>query len=243
MAESYIHAEKIAKYEQFLKYLCDWRNSLERLPLDDLLDDSGGPQAVGIACVDLIKGFTVSGRLASPRIARIVPRVVELFRRAYDRGVRDFAIIQDAHPENSLQFENYGPHCLEGSFEAEMVDELAALPFAKDFHLIPKSTTNAFVRTNFEQWLDERDWIKTLLVVGDCTDICVYQLAIHLRTKCVAESRRLNIVIPEDCVETYDLPVDIAKDQGILAHDGDFFHLVFLYHTVLNGVRVVSSLL
>ncbi|MDH7601775.1 MAG: isochorismatase family cysteine hydrolase [Armatimonadota bacterium] len=234
--------KELIKYESFLKYLLEWRDSLKSLSLRELVERAGDSKAVGVACVDLVKGFASEGNLSSPRVAAIVPRVADLLERIYGYGVRDYVIIQDAHPDDSLEFEVYGPHCRVGSSEAEMVDELASLPFADQFDVVPKSTTNAFVGTNLQGWLDARPQLKTLVVVGDCTDICVYQLAIHLRAKCVAESRRLEIVVPEDCVQTYDLPVQTARSKGLMAHDGDFFHLVFLYHMALNGVNVVSSL-
>ncbi|MGQ9455913.1 MAG: cysteine hydrolase family protein [Armatimonadota bacterium] len=235
------HHDEIARYESFLSYLIDWRESLTKIALEELILHSGSPDAVGLACVDLVKGFTTEGNLASPRIASIIQRIVYLFQRAYDAGVHEFVLIQDAHPEDSIQFESYGPHCVMGSDESETVDELASLSFAAEFDVIPKRSTNSFVGTTFERWIDSRPELRYLVVVGDCTDICVYQLAAHLRAKSIVESRRLNIVVPEDCVQTYDLPVDVAREKRLMAHDGDFFHLVFLYHMALNGIQVVSS--
>ncbi len=234
--------KELLGYKRFLEYLLDWRSSLKAMPLEELVARAGDPSALAIASVDLVRGFTVEGNLSSPRIASIIPRVTDLFVRAYECGVRDYVLVQDEHPENSLEFEVYGPHCQIGSSEVQMVDELASLPFADEFYVVPKSTTDAMVAANLEKWFDVRPQLKTLVVVGDCTDICVYQLAVHLRAKCVAESRRLDIIVPEDCVQTYDLPIETASSQGLMAHDGDFFHLVFLYHMALNGVKVVASL-
>jgi len=221
----------IARHRAFLEYLVEWRRSLRPVALNEIAESAGGPKAVGIACIDLIKGFTSRGALASPRIAAIVPNVVDLFERAHTAGVRDFVLLQDAHPEDSLEFESYGPHCTKGSVESEMVDELAALPFASEFVIMPKETVSAAIGTGLDRWIDEHDHLKAVFAVGDCTDICVYQLAMHFRMRSIADRRQLEVIVPEDCVQTYGVP----------AHDGDLLHLVFLYHMALNGIRVVST--
>jgi hypothetical protein len=44
-------------------------------------------------------------------------------------------------------------------------------------------------------------------------------------------------------VDTYELPVDTAKELGAFPHHGGLLHLVFLYHMALNGVKVVASVI
>ena len=79
-------------------------------------------------------------------------------------------------------------------------------------------------------------------MVGDCTDLCTYQLAMHLKLSANARNQWLPVIVPAVCVQTYDLPVDAARNLGIMAHPGDLFHGLFLYHMALNGCRVVSRL-
>jgi nicotinamidase-related amidase len=82
-----------------------------------------------------------------------------------------------------------------------------------------------------------------VIVVGDCTDLCVYQAAMHLRLRAnAAGDRGFEVVVPEDCVQTYDLPVETAQRLGALPHDGDLLHGLFLYHLALNGVQEGRSL-
>jgi len=234
--------EFLARHRAFFEYLVEWRRSLRPVGLDELIGSGGGPGAVGVACIDLIKGFTTQGVLASPRIAAIVPNVAGLFERAHAAGVRDFVLLQDAHPEDSLEFASYGAHCVKGSIESETVDELARLPFASEFTILPKETVSAAIGTGLDRWIDERSGLRAVIAVGDCTDICVYQLAMHFRMRSIADRRRVEVIVPEDCVQTYDLPVEPAKSPGVTPHDGDLLHLVFLYHMSLNGIRVVSSI-
>jgi hypothetical protein len=51
-----------------------------------------------------------------------------------------------------------------------------------------------------------------------------------------------DVIVPADCVDTFDLPATTAAEIGVMPHPGDFFHEVFLYHLGMNGVRVVQSL-
>jgi hypothetical protein len=49
-------------------------------------------------------------------------------------------------------------------------------------------------------------------------------------------------VLPVNTVDTYDMPVQQAKELGIVPHDAEFLHLVFLYNMMLNGIEVVSEI-
>jgi hypothetical protein len=80
-------------------------------------------------------------------------------------------------------------------------------------------------------------------VVGDCTDLCTYQLAMYLRTAANENQQRsIRIILPEDCVDTYDLPVTTAQQIGATPHSAEILHLIFLYHMMLNGIEVVSTI-
>ena len=58
-----------------------------------------------------------------------------------------------------------------------------ALPFAAQFHLIPKNSIHSGVGTTLNNWLDQRPNLTHQIVVGDCTDLCAYQLAMHLKVR------------------------------------------------------------
>jgi hypothetical protein len=65
----------------------------------------------------------------------------------------------------------------------------------------------------------------------------------YLRTSANENQRQgIRIILPVDCVDTYDLPVDVAKQIGATPHNGEFLHLVFLYHMMLNGIEVVTKI-
>lgn len=232
----------ILQREPFLRFLHDWYTSLPSLMLAEVIDEAGGPECVSIVCIDLTNCFSKIGPLASPRIHALIQPVVNLFQLGYSLGIRNFMLTQDAHPKDSPEFEAYGPHCIAGTKEANIVEELTSLPFANLFTVIPKQTVNPATSLVFLRWLEEQVNIKTFIIVGDCTDICVYQAAMYVKTRADQFYTRQRVIIPADCVNSYDTPVGSTK-EGSLPHDGDLLHKLFLYHMALNNIRVVSGLL
>src|SRR5207253_25666 len=164
-------------------------------------------------------GFCYEGPLASPRIADIVGPSAEVMKRAYELGVRQFALVQEYHTHDALEFEQFGPHCIRNTDEAATVEPLASLPFADLFTVIHKNSLHPALHTNMDKWLVERPNLNTFIAVGDCTDLCLYQLAMHLKLNANAVDKRVNELVPANCAQTYDLPVETAQSIGTMPHD------------------------
>lgn len=225
---------------RFLNWLAEWEAGLNPIALHDLL--AGRPARLAVMCVDLLVGFCYQGPLASPRVARIVPPIVALFEKARAAGVRHFVLAQDSHPPDAVEFGAYAPHCVAGTREAETVPDLLALPFASEFAVIAKNSISSAIGTALDDWLEAHPQVDTFLVVGDCTDLCTYQLVMHLRLRANALGLQQRVVLPANCVDTYDLAVETAQSLGILPHDGDLLHAVFLYSMAANGVQVAAEI-
>ncbi len=222
----------------FLIWIGNWKESLPTLKLAEVVED---PRTVAMLSVDVINGFCYEGPLSSPRVAAVVPPIVRLFERGFELGVRNFILPQDTHQEDAVEFGSYPPHCTQSSMESETVPELKALPFFDEFVIIPKNSISSSIGTELPVWLDTHPQVNTFFVVGDCTDLCAYQLAMYLRLRANAMQRSSDqVIVPVNCVDTYDLPVQTAQDSGAFPHHGDLLHLVFLYHMALNGVEVVA---
>lgn len=213
--------------------LTDWFDSLEPARLADIAPD---PARAAVFCADMIAGFCDEGALASARVGALVAPVTSLFRRARDYGIRDFVLLEDAHDPRSPEFESFPPHCVGGTAEALTVAHLSALPFSESFVRFPKNSLSPAIGTGFDEWLANHREIQTGIVVGNCTDLCVYQLGMHLRLRANAlGAQPFQVVLVANAVDTYDA-------GGAFTHPGDFFHRVFLYHLALNGVRVVREI-
>jgi len=190
----------------------------------------------------VINGFCYEGPLASPRVASIVEPIAGLFQTGYDAGIRNFILTQDTHPDDAVEFASYPPHCVRGTSESETVAAFKNLPFFDLFQVMPKNSINSALNTDLEAWLDAQPQVDTFIAVGDCTDLCTYQLAMHLKLRANAQNQKSRVILPVDCVDTYDLPVEVAQQIGAVPHDGDLLHYIFLYHMMLNGVEVVAGI-
>ena len=223
----------------FLGWVNDWKTNRPTLNVSAEIKD---PQSVAVLSVDVINGFCYQGPLSSPRVAAIVPPIVRLFRRTHELGVRHFILAQDTHEDEAVEFGSFAPHCTRGSAESEPVPEFKALPFFDLFTTIPKNSISSNIGTELSTWLDAHPELNTFFVVGDCTDLCAYQLAMYLRLRANAGQRAQDrVILPMDCVATYDLPVAVAKELGAMPHHGDLLDLIFLYSMALNGVEIVAS--
>ena len=225
--------------DAFLSYLDEWFARLAPLPLRQVAER---PAGVALLSVDLTNGFCYEGPLASPRVRALIGPVVDLFQRAWDAGVRHFLLPQDTHEPDAVEFGAYPPHCVRGTSEPETVPEIKALPFYDRMLTLEKNSIDSSMNTGLNAWIDAHPEVDRYLIVGDCTDLCVYQLAMHLRLDANARQLQRRVIVPANCVDTYDLPVEAARSLGAVPHDADLLHRLFLYHLVLNGVEVAASL-
>lgn len=227
----------------FLTWLDGWLANIPNLDLREYMQANEiRPEDLAVLSADLVAGFCYQGALASPRIANIVEPSVKVFQTAHALGVRQFVLVQEYHTHDAPEFEQFPPHCIRGTEEAATAEPLAALPFAGLFQIIHKNSLHPALNTDLDAWLDARSNVHTFIAVGDCTDLCLYQLAMHLKLSANARGRRVNVIVPADCVQTYDLSVEAALEAGAMPHDGDLMHALFLYQMALNGIHVVRSL-
>ena len=224
----------------FVNYLETWLGELPALTLKKAAPDPG---RAALLCVDIINGFCTIGPLSSPRVQAIVAPITRLFKAAHKHGVRRFVLTQDTHAPDAVEFSHYPPHCVRGTAESQTAPELARLAFSDLFVRFEKNSISSAHNTALDRWLEAHPELDTFIVVGDCTDLCTHQLAMHLRLR--ANARQLSgvrVIVPANCVQTYDTPLATARKLGIAPHDGDLLHAVFLRNMAGNGVEVVAAL-
>ena len=223
----------------FLDYLVGWQASLPAVSLKDVCST---PERTAILSVDIINGFCYQGALSSPGVKAIINPIVDLLKRSWALGVRDILLCQDTHEPKAIEFSQFPPHCVRGTYEAETVPEIKNLPFYEFITELKKNSISSSMGTGLDDWIIDHPEKETFIVVGDCTDLCTYQLGMFLRLD--ANDRMLNrrVVAPANAIDTYDMPVELARQNGALPHPGDLMHIVFLYHMALNGIEVVREL-
>jgi len=172
--------------------------------------------------VDVLNGFCKTGNLASPRCLAAIPRI----RAAIDdrhRAGDQLIFLADTHEPDDQEFEVFPVHCVRGTAESEVVDELR--PFLDAGRLIRKRRYSGFFETELDAILKALNPDR-VTVVGVCTDICVLHTVADLR------NRDYRVFVPADAVETFDAP----------NHEGDGVQRFALAHlsTVL-GATVLQA--
>ena len=199
--------------------------SLRDLPAAAL--DEFPAQSTVCAVIDLNAGFCRQGALASPYPDAVAPRAAALARACAQRQIFTVAYT-DCHRPDAPEFAAYPPHCVKGSGEEELLAEIAAVPGIK---VVEKASTNGFLNWYIKELLD-RYQVEHLIVTGCVTDICVYQFATTCKAYANETGRALDVVVPLDCVDTFDIP-------GV--HHRDFYNAVLAASMQANGIRLVRT--
>ena len=230
---------KIDRPNEYTDYLEKW---IDELPIAEMTLLAGNPDKCAVISVDVIKGFCSIGPLASPRVAAIIIPIAKLLQNAWDRNIRNILFLQDTHEPNAVEFNAYPPHCIRGTEEAETVDALRSLPFFQQITIMEKNSISSGLNTGLNEWLICHPNVDTFFVVGDCTDLCIYQLAMHLRLDANARQLQRRVILPVDCVDTYDMPLEKAAEIGAVPHPANIIHAVFLHNMHLNGVEIYARI-
>lgn len=209
--------------EHLLNDLKILKDNLENLSVENLDDIDLSKTELFI--VDINNGFAKSGALYSPRVEALINPITN-FTKSISGKVKNIIAFTDCHDENSLELSNYPSHCLISDFESEIVDELKEIGNIK---ILPKNSTNGFFV------LDDIKFESTenIIIVGDCTDICIYQLAITLKSYFNQHNMNKNIIIPVNLVDTYDIPN---------IHSAELLNIVFFNSLMQNGIKVVKNI-
>ena len=217
---------------EIIANIYDDLNKLEPLAIENI-----NPKKTIAFSIDVNNGFAKSGAMSSERVNAIIDDSAKTLKALSEKGIQLVAYT-DTHTKESPEFLMYPEHCLEGTEEQKVVEEISSI---EGIVIKPKNSTNGFLAYNpliqKEMEYDnltqkDLDNMDTFIVTGDCTDICVYQFAISLKTYLDQCNRKGTIIIPINLVETFDAPF----------HNGDFMNMVFLNSLASNGVKLVSEI-
>lgn len=170
-----------------------------------------------IFVVDMINGFTREGSLYSPYAEKLVENVKEFLSKASCKKI----FICDSHSETSEEFNTFPPHCVTEK-EKDIDEELK--PFVDK--VIKKNSTNGFFRLD-DEYLNYDNYV----IVGVCTDICVLNLALTLKSYLNDNNKNSNVLVPLSLVDTYDME-DI--------HNRDLYNLMSVALLKNAGVELTK---
>lgn len=155
--------------------------------------------------VDMVNGFVREGVLHDEEIAKIIPRQLELLEENKKRnGLTIF--IKDTHEANSAEFKRFNntQHCIKGTTEQELVEELKPWEKMDDTISIEKNSTSYMEAPAFRKLISNLSNLEQIDVVGCCTDICVVNGTIALANYFDEHNLPVEIRVHEDAIATYD---------------------------------------
>lgn len=165
--------------------------------------------------IDMVNGFVKEGALADKNINAITPNIIEKINE-YIKNNNDIISIQEGHHKNSKEFENFPEHCILGTKEAELIDELK--PYEQYIKVIRKNSTCGFITNDFSKYLQENEnKLEEIDICGCCTDLCVMNFAIPLKNYINEKDLNIRVKMQKNCVETYDSPYHNRKEYNNMA--------------------------
>ena len=175
---------------------------------------------------DMLRGFHDIGNLRNPRTATIIPPIRELLEKKSKREGCLTIFLQDFHQRNDPEFEIFPEHCIAGTEETEIINELREFVLLPNSRIIRKTKYSGCYGTRLGLLLKIYNPEK-VIVVGVCSDICVLYTVADLR------KMEHSVVIPANCVETFDAP----------GHDAEIVNQIILQHVEnILRVKVVSNI-
>lgn len=154
-----------------------------------------------LVVVDMVNGFIKSGVMHDEDINRITPRIKSLVEK-YLSEKEGVAFIKDTHTDDSVEFRKFPPHCVVGTGEEELIDELK--PYEQYGMSFEKNSTSTMYAPGFMKEIAAMPNLEEVVISGCCTDICVLNLALPLTNYFDQNNRMVEIRVPENVVETYN---------------------------------------
>jgi nicotinamidase-related amidase len=144
-----------------------------------------------------------NGTLVVPSAILTVPNISKLLGKARTAGVK-IVHTQDTSFPDDPEFEIWPPHCLQGSWGWETIDELKP----QEGELVCyKNRYDAFYGTWLDHFLKNTWDVNFVVIVGTVANICV------LHTAASAGLRWYHVVVPADGISAFT-----PFDQALTLH-------------------------
>ena len=154
--------------------------------------------------IDMVNGFVKEGVLAAPSIARVIPHQIKTIERFLNDSNKAVTFIRDSHCKGAVEFKTFPPHCLQGSKESELVDELKV--YEDDALIYLKNSTNFVFAPGFIHDLDYMTNLEKVYLQGCLSEVCVKNGGITLRNFFDEHNMNVDVCFDEAGIDTYDAP-------------------------------------
>jgi ureidoacrylate peracid hydrolase len=183
------------------------------------------PRRTAVLVVDMLNDFCKpGGAMVLPGCEKLVGPQRAIITAARQTGASVFFIADSHRPEQrrDREFLKRTPHCLEGSWGAQVIEELEPRP---EDVFVTKRRYSAFFNTDLDLTLRDLE-IETVIVMGVVTNICV-RATVH-----DAFFLGYQVIVPEDSV----------AGTGPREHESSLYDIATHFGVVSDSVAVVAGL-
>lgn len=207
---------KLKEYEQYLSslpFICTEKIESEKTVF---------------VMVDIINGFIREGVLHDKEIENIITPVKAFLEYCKRKNIKSIAF-SDCHSEDSCEFATFPLHCIKGNSECKIVDELTQIG---GFEIIEKNSVNGFHASGFRKFIENNMDKSCYIVCGDCTDICVLNFCLSLKTFFNEINKSAEILVPLSMTETFHTE----------KHNRSFANISALSVMETNGIKLIGGI-
>lgn len=201
-------------------------NDLSKLPV--LKFENLDKEKSTLIVINPLNGYMKKGKLCSERLSDIVSPIKDTIKKFKDENM-DIIVFSDSHTLKSVELLNQPEHCIKGTEEAEIIDEIKKIG---GFKQIEMNSTNAFHVPDFQEHLENNQEKDAFIICGNYTDTCILNFAVTLKTYFDQVDKKVDIYISIDSVETYDYEI----------HNGELMNILSLQIMLNSGIKLVSNI-
>ena len=212
----------------------------------------------GMLIIDEVNGFCTvgAGNLAplkkNHQVDKMVKETNHLAKIFHNKSL-PISIFLDTHEDNRPEHP-YPPHCIKGSGEEKIINELEWLMESSALK-INKDCINGFIgainlKNNenvFIKWIKDYE-IESLIVTGICTDICVLDFVLTCMSAInhqIINPLKEVIVYSEACA-TYDMNIEDIKRLNLdksMIHHQETYHNLGLKIMQMRGAKIANQII
>ena len=161
--------------------------------------------------VDMNNGFVNFGAMANPEYNKLVPeqlKMVGKFRK--EKELVNFVL--EGHTPDATEFNTYPVHCVKGTSEAELIDELKDEQNKEDTKTYYKNSINGMLNVTLQDDIKRLKQLREFVIEGVCTDLCVMDFARTLARFLDDINRESKVFVIRQGIDTFDSP-DHNRDE------------------------------
>ena len=216
------HTKSFQELQKSFSEVYQWFSSLKDISLSQLPTDK-----TAHIIVDMINGFVKEGALSSNEVLSINNSVADFAAVCTRNNIPNIALA-DSHSMESVEFKTFPVHCLDGTTESEVTDEIKN---SAEFTLVKKNSTNGFIEPQFADIINKTDK-NTFIITGDCTDMCVIQFALTIKADFNRRNIQSKVIVPYELTATCSMP----------NHEPELAEIMALYIMNTNGIEIIKNI-